>query len=121
MTLGGRVAGAWVGLISAAAVLWPVYQKRAIERNFAEAAMAYRVRAERGDAPAQYSLGNSYRRGEGVRRDYAEALRWYRKAADQGDAKAQYGLGFMYRHGEGAQRDDAEEIGRASWREGVWG
>src|SRR5258708_17082093 len=82
-----------VALILAATILWPVYQKRATGRKFAEAAQAYRVRAEEGEAAAQYRLGNSYRRGEGAPRDYAEALRWYRTPADQADPKAQYGFG----------------------------
>lgn len=108
----GKVAGpiAYVALVFAAATLWPVYQKRATERKFAEAARAYGVRAEQGEATAQYGLGNSYRRGEGVPLDYAEARRWYRKAADQGDGKAQYGLGFMYRNGQGVPQDDAEAV-----------
>ncbi len=99
-----------VALISASAIFWPIYQKVATERKFAEAAQAYRARAERGDATAQYRLGNRYRKGEGVPRDYAEALRWFRKAADQGDANAQYGIGFMYRNGQGVARDDAEAV-----------
>ncbi len=112
MTPFWKVAGpvTCVALISAAAILSPVYQRRATERKFAEAARAYRVRAEQGDAPAQYGLGNSYRRREGVPLDYAEALRWYLKAADQGDAKAQYGLGFMYRNGQGVPQDNAEAV-----------
>jgi Sel1 repeat len=99
-----------VALISAAAVFWPIYQRVATERKFAKDAQAYRVRAEQGDATAQYRLGNRYRRGEGVTRDYGDALRWYRKAADQGDANAQYGIGFMYRNGQGVPRDDAEAV-----------
>jgi hypothetical protein len=45
-----------------------------------------RVRAEQGDAKAQYSLGAAYALGEGVAKDSAEAVKWYRKAADQGYA-----------------------------------
>ena len=49
----------------------------------------YRKAAEQGDADAQYNLGISYDRGEGVPQDYVEAVKWYRKAAEQGDADAQ--------------------------------
>jgi hypothetical protein len=42
-----------------------------------------RVRAEAGDAAAQYNLGVMYATGEGVPQDYAEALLWYWLAAVQ--------------------------------------
>ena len=42
-----------------------------------------RARAQKGQADAQYSLGNRYARGEGVAQDDAEAVRWYRLAAEQ--------------------------------------
>ena len=71
-------------------------QREATERKLAEAVRVIRVRAEQGEADAQYSLGDRYRQSQGVPRDYAEAVRWLRKAADQGYAKAQSGLAFMY-------------------------
>ena len=52
--------------------------------------------AERGDASAQYNLGQMYRKGEGVPLNYKEAAKWYRLAAEQGDAEAQFNLGKMY-------------------------
>ncbi len=45
--------------------------------------------ANEGDAWAQYSLGNCYYNGMGVRQNYEEAIKWYSKAADQGLAAAQ--------------------------------
>lgn len=39
-------------------------------------------------AKAQYNLGNSYYKGEGVKKDEAIAVQWYMKAAQQGHAKA---------------------------------
>jgi hypothetical protein len=67
-----------------------------------------RVRAESGKADAQFSLGNSYRKGEGVPQDDAESVRWFRQAAEHGSAMAQYALGFMYYKGQGVPRDSAE-------------
>src|SRR6266702_1426909 len=99
-----------VAVICGAAILWPVYKKRAIERKLAEAARVDRVRAEQGDANAQYSLGVSYAWGKGVPQDYAEAVRWYRKAADQGDANGQYSLGFSYAQGLGVPQDYAQAV-----------
>ena len=55
-----------------------------------------RLRAEQGDAKAQYNLGVSYDNGRGVPQDDKEAAWWTWLAADQGHAKAQYNLGLMY-------------------------
>ena len=64
-----------VAVICGAALLWPAYKKKAIERKQAETARVYRVRAEQGDATAQYSLGVCYAEGKGVPQDYNEAVR----------------------------------------------
>ncbi|MFC1492271.1 tetratricopeptide repeat protein, partial [Nitrospinota bacterium] len=55
----------------------------------------------KGNAAAQFNLGQMYRRGQGVLQDYKEAVKWYRKAAEQGDVKAQNNPGVMYRNGQG--------------------
>jgi len=99
-----------VAVICGAALLWPVYQEEALERKPAEAARVYRARAERGEAKAQYRLGDSYAQGKGVPQDYFEAVRWYRKAAKQGNANAEYALGYMYHQGQGVKQDDAEAV-----------
>jgi Sel1 repeat len=96
-----------VAVICGAAILWSVYKDKAAGRKLVEAA---KVRAEQGEASAQYSLGSRYRKGEGVPLDYAESVRWFRKAAEQGDAPAQYALGYMYYEGKGVSRDDAESV-----------
>lgn len=98
-----------VAVIGGATVLWSVHNKaKANERKLAEVAQACRVRAEQGDAEAEYDLSHMYYYGQGVPRDYAEAVRWGRKAADQGYAKAEYGLGYMYYHGQGVPQDYGE-------------
>jgi hypothetical protein len=71
---------------------------------------ALRVRAEAGDADAQYDLGVMYANGEGVPQDDAEALRLYRLAAGQGNANAQDNLGNMYDYGRGVPEDAAEAV-----------
>ena len=70
-----------------------------------ETADALRVRAEQGDADAQYNLGVMYDQGRGVAQDDAEAMRWWRLAAEQGLADAQYNLGVSYVTGEGVPQD----------------
>jgi hypothetical protein len=93
-----------VVICGAALLLWPVYKQKAIERKLAEAARECRIRAERGDADAEFRLAEICRDGKGVPREYGEAVRWFRKAADQGYAKAQNGLGKMYYHGNDCRR-----------------
>jgi len=68
------------------------------------------VRAEKGEADAQYRLGLSYCYGQGVPQDYTEAVRWFRKAAEHGYAKAQYSLGSSYYYGGGVPHDYTEAI-----------
>ncbi len=73
-------------------------------------AAALRGAAEKGDAQAQFNLGEMYRTGEGVAQDYKEAAAWFRKAADQGLAQAQYDLGVMYHEGKGVAKDRQEAV-----------
>ena len=67
-----------------------------------------RVRAERGDAEAQFELGNVYASGDGVPQNDTEAVRWYRRSAMQSFALAQAGLGHMYFSGRGVPQNDDE-------------
>ena len=69
---------------------------------------ALRVRAEAGDAEAQFNLGVMSFTGTNVPEDDAEAVRSYRLAADQELASAQNALGVMCQNGEGVPQDDAE-------------
>ena len=69
---------------------------------------ALSVKANAGDADAQYNLGASYYIGQGVPQDYAQAAAWYRKAAEQGHADAQFNLGAAYGIGEGVPEDYVE-------------
>ena len=73
---------------------------------------ALRVKANAGDADAQFELGYAYSSGRGVPQDYAQAVAWFRKAAEQGDASAQSNLGRMYDLGQGVLQDYAQA---AAW------
>jgi hypothetical protein len=66
----------------------------------------YHQAAKRGDARAQFNLGNMYNSGDGVPEDDTEAVKWYRKAAEQGYAAAQFNLGNMYNSGDGVPEDN---------------
>ena len=64
----------------------------------------YTPSAERGDAWAQYHLGQAY----ASHWRYVEACAWYRKAAVQGNADAMYALGQNYLSGYGVPQNPIE-------------
>ena len=66
--------------------------------------------AEKGDAKAQYRLGECYYYGDGISRDFKQAEYWYRKAADNGYARAQVRLGGCYHEGRGVAKDDKQSV-----------
>ena len=66
--------------------------------------------AQKGDAEAQYNLGEMYAIGRVVPKNYAQAHKWFRLAADQGHAKAQTILGAMYEEGLGVPQDYAQAV-----------
>jgi hypothetical protein len=97
-------------LIGGAMTFELVHRHHMEQQKLAQEAQAFRVRAEHGDAEAEYGLCSMYRRGRGVAQSYAEAFRWCRKAADQNNAKAQYGVGYLYYYGYGVDGDFAEAL-----------
>ncbi|OAN67170.1 SPOR domain-containing protein [Sphingomonas sp. TDK1] len=62
--------------------------------DYAGAMRAWRPAAEKGDADAQYNMGQIYKLGRGVPADMVEAEKWYRLAALQGHdlGEANYGM-----------------------------
>lgn len=66
--------------------------------------------AQNGDAEAQFDLGVSYDRGDGVERDATQAFKWYREAAEQGLAKAQFKLAVFYFKGDGVAKNDGQAV-----------
>ncbi|ASK87685.1 SPOR domain-containing protein [Sphingorhabdus sp. SMR4y] len=62
--------------------------------DFQTAINEWRGPAERGDADAQFNMGQAYKLGRGVPQDLAQAEKWYKRAADQGHLQANdnYGL-----------------------------
>ena len=73
--------------------------------DFSTALRLWTPLAERGNADAQYNLGDMYFEGQGVAQDYNTAVKWYTLAAEQGYASAQYNLGLMYSKGRGVAQD----------------
>ena len=62
--------------------------------DFAAAFREWRADAEKGDARAQYALGNLYRDGKGVTTDMLQAVYWWWQAAKQGHPEAQQYVGW---------------------------
>jgi TPR repeat protein len=69
---------------------------------------ALKVKAENGDAAAQWSLAFLYEAGRGVPQDYQQAEKWYHKLAEGGNSFAQNHIGFMYNQGLGVPQDYAQ-------------
>lgn len=75
------------------------------QSNFEEAAIAYLISANEGNAEAQFDIAYAYFNGEGIERDYASAAMWFKRSARQNYAKAQYNLAYCYMNGRGVPRD----------------
>lgn len=74
---------------------------------------AFLAGARRGDAGAQFWLGEAYEQGLlGNAPDFRAALEWLRKSAVQGNPDAQNEVGRMYEKGEGVTRD---YVAAAAW------
>ena len=67
--------------------------------------------AKKGNAEAQYQLGNRYSFGhDGVKENDKEAFRWYLKAAEQDYSDAQSSLVHMYCDGDGTEQNYIEAM-----------
>ena len=80
------------------------------KKNDQKAVEWYRKSAERGEAAAQFNLGNALDDGRGCEMDKKEAIRWFRKSADQGDVDAFYMLGRAYANGYGVEKDEETAV-----------
>ena len=63
--------------------------------DYAAAVAIWRPLAEKGDADAQFNLGQAYRLGRGVPINLAAAQSWFERAADKGHVDAQTTLGLL--------------------------
>jgi TPR repeat protein len=99
------VSGAWAQSTNAPVTNAPATSAPAQDKGIDPALL---VKANTGDASAQYDLGYAYEKGKGAPQDYAQAADWYEKAALQGYAAAQGALGLLYEHNEGIPQDYGE-------------
>lgn len=63
--------------------------------DYSAAVAIWRPLAEKGDADAQFNLGQAYRLGRGVPINLAAAQSWFERAADKGHVDAQTTLGLL--------------------------
>lgn len=85
---GALIAAPAIADVKAGVDLWA-------KRDFAGAVREWRPLAERGDADAQFNLGQAYKLGRGVPADLKIAQTWYEKAAQAGHEQAQANLGLI--------------------------
>lgn len=95
-------------LLAAAGLLLLLTPSPTAAQPPANASAALEQQAQKGDAQAQYALGNAYEFGEGERQDLTKAVEWYRKAAAQGHPDAEFNIGNMYLLGQGIAPDEAK-------------
>ncbi|RBQ31223.1 hypothetical protein CRU92_08610 [Arcobacter sp. FW59] len=76
-----------------------------IRYDYKSALPIFEELASKGNAEAQFYLGNMYSNGYGVKQDYKKAFEWYKKSANQGELDAQNDLGIMYANGQGVKQD----------------
>ena len=72
--------------------------------DYEHAYPAFARAAKKGDARAQFYLGEMFEGGIWVTQDQVAAIRWYRKAASQGYARAEGRLASIYSRGAGVKR-----------------
>src|SRR3954452_16535696 len=63
--------------------------------DYAGAVAIWRPLAEKGDADAQFNLGQAYRLGRGVQTNLAAAKTWLERAGNQGHVDAETTLGLL--------------------------
>lgn len=63
--------------------------------DYPAAVAIWRPLAEKGDADAQFNLGQAYRLGRGVNTNLSAAQAWFERAASQGHLDAQATLGLL--------------------------
>ncbi|HEX6374821.1 MAG TPA: SPOR domain-containing protein [Allosphingosinicella sp.] len=89
--LGAGAAPAWADVKSGV--------DRWMRGDYAGAIAEWRPLAERGDADAQFNLGQAYKLGRGVPVNTGLAQSWYEKAARQGHEQAQVNVGLLLYNG----------------------
>lgn len=92
----------------------PIYAASPSQQDASASDSKLRLRAEQGDAVAQYNLAQSYLRHDPTNgqnptsEDYQSALKRLLASAARNYPEAQFLLGYLYEHGQGVLRDYAK-------------
>ena len=79
-------------------------------QDYETALPIWRELAQGGNADAEYALGVTYFKGEGVPRDLSESMKWFERAAKSGNVNAMFNLGAAYWEGNGTRQSYAEAV-----------
>ena len=80
-----------------------------VKQSNKKAIELYEMAAKRGNASAQYNLGQFYQQGiHGVAQSSKRAFEYFTLAAKQGYADAQFNLGVLYYIGEGIEQSNSK-------------
>jgi cell division septation protein DedD len=104
----GLLRGMFAGLALIAAAPLVANVKAGVDAwtrgDFAAAVAAWQEPAAKGDADAQFNLGQAYKLGRGVKQDMVKAEELFAKAASQGHLQASDNYGLMlFQRGERAK------------------
>lgn len=94
--------------------------KRSFELNSAPAYQSTRVYpknlqlllpfVEKGDAAAEYEIGNIYLQGQEVQKDISKGITWLKRSASRKYSKAAHALALLYLKGNGISIDEKQGI-----------
>lgn len=93
-----RIAIASMALTIAGPAAWADVEEGVVawsHGNYEAAAKYWREPAVKGDANAQFNLGQAYKMGRGVKADPVVALDWFKRAAAQGHLQAADSYGYL--------------------------
>ena len=83
--------------------------------DYDTAVKEWRGPAQKGDADAQFNLGQAYKMGRGVKTDLNAALEWYKKASAQGHLQAADSYGHLL-HYQGRIKESLPHLQASSDR-----
>ncbi len=100
----------WMALCSAVCLAVLLFQTGCDQKRSAVgvSVVVLRVRAEQGDADAQYTLGRYNLDGTLGKTNAEEAVKWFLKAAEKDHMLSQYMLSLCYFRGMGVKEDHSE-------------
>lgn len=76
-----------------------------VRDSMVEAVKWFTLAAQQGVSEAQFNLGLTYAKGQGVPQDLAQALKYFTQSAQQGFVPAQFKVAQAYASGQGVDQD----------------